>query len=336
MTPALSIVIIGRNEGERLTRCLHSVNLSWGLEGKAEVIYVDSGSTDGSPQAAGKFGAQVIVLHGGIQTAARARNAGWQRASAPYILFLDGDTILNPHFVPTALKVIESDPGIAAVWGHRRELYPERSIYNRVLDLDWIYPAGDTDFCGGDVLMRRSALAQLEGYDPGLIAGEEPELCRRLRARGYCIVHIDAPMTRHDLNMTRFSQYWRRAMRAGHAYSEVSNRFHGSADPMWLQESRRNVRNGSFWITWLVVSIILLAFRNIWILPWLALLIALSVRSAWKGRSRAPGQKSLLLLYGIHSQLQQIPILAGQLRYFLNRHSGKQRTPIEYKGEAGA
>ena len=336
MTPALSSVILGRNEGERLTRCLHSVNLSWGLEGKAEVIYVDSGSTDGSPQAAGKFGAQVIVLHGGIQTAARARNAGWQRASAPYILFLDGDTILNPHFVPTALKVIESDLGIAAVWGHRRELYPERSIYNRVLDLDWIYPAGDTDFCGGDVLMRRSALAQLEGYDPGLIAGEEPELCRRLRALGYRIVHIDAPMTRHDLNMTRFSQYWRRATRAGYAYSEVSNRFQGTADPMWLHESRRNMRRGSFWITWLVVSIILLAFRNIWILPWFALLIALSVRSAWKGRSRAPGQKTLLLLYGFHSQLQQIPILVGQLRYFLNRHSGKQSTRIEYKGEANA
>lgn len=336
MTPALSIVIIGRNEGERLTRCLHSVNLSRGVEGTAELIYVDSGSSDGSPQAAGNFDAQVIALHGGIQTAARARNAGWQRASAPYILFLDGDTILNQPFIPAALEVLQSDPTIAAVWGHRRELYPERSIYNRVLDLDWIYPAGDTDFCGGDVLMRRSALAQLEGYDPTLIAGEEPELCRRLRARGHRIVHIDAPMTRHDLNMTRFSQYWRRAMRAGYAYSEVSNRFHGSADPMWLRESRRNVRNGSFWITWLVVGIVLLTFRNVWILPWFALLIALPVRSAWKARLRAPGQKSLLLLYGIHSQLQQIPILAGQLRYFLNRHSGKQRTPIEYKGEASA
>ena len=98
MTPALSIVIIGRNEGERLTRCLHSVSLSRGVEGTAELIYVDSASSDGSPQAAGNFDAQVIALHGGIQTAARARNAGWQRASAPYILFLDGDTILNAAF----------------------------------------------------------------------------------------------------------------------------------------------------------------------------------------------------------------------------------------------
>jgi glycosyltransferase involved in cell wall biosynthesis len=336
MTPALSIVIIGRNEGERLTLCLQSASPVQGMEGKTELIYVDSASTDGSPQVAANFDAQVIALHGGIQTAARARNAGWQRACAPYLLFLDGDTILHPHFIQTACKVLESDPSIAAVWGHRRELYPEHSIYNRVLDLDWIYPAGDTDFCGGDVLMRRTALAQVEGYDPGLIAGEEPELCRRLRARGYRIVHIDAPMTRHDLNMTRFGQYWRRALRAGYAYSEVSNRFHGTADPMWLQESRRNLRRGSFWIAWLVAGLVLSILRSVWILPWLALLIALSARSAWKARFRAPEQKTLLLLYGVHSQLQQIPILVGQLRYFLNRHSGKQKTRIEHKGEASA
>jgi glycosyltransferase involved in cell wall biosynthesis len=334
MTPVLSIVIIGRNEGERLTRCLQSVNLARGGEGTTELIYVDSASTDGSPQVAADFGAQVIVLHGGIQTAARARNAGWQRASAPYILFLDGDTLLHPQFIQTASKALESDPSIAAVWGHRRELHPERSIYNRVLDLDWIYPAGDTDFCGGDVLMRRTALARVEGYDPGLIAGEEPELCRRLRALGSRIVHIDAPMTRHDLNMTRFSQYWRRAMRAGYAYSEVSSRFQGTADPMWSQESRGNVRRGGFWIAWLVAGLVLMILRSVWILPWLAVLIALPLRSAWKARSRAPGQKTLLLLYGFHSQLQQIPILIGQLRYFLNRHAGKQRTRIEYKGEA--
>ena len=182
--------------------------------------------------------------------------------------------------------------------------------------------------------MRRTVLAQVEGYDPGLIAGEEPELCRRLRALGYRIVHIDAPMTRHDLNMTRFNQYWRRAMRAGYAYAEVSSRFQGSADPMWLQESRGNVRRGGFWIAWLVAGLVLMILRSVWMLPWLALLIALPVRSAWKARSRAPGQKTLLLLYGFHSQLQQIPILIGQLRYFLNRHAGKQRTRIEYKGEA--
>jgi glycosyltransferase involved in cell wall biosynthesis len=331
--PKLSIVIIGRNEGDRLTSCLQSVAV---VSAESELIYVDSASTDGSVQLAANFGADAIVLHGGTQTAARARNAGWQRARAPLILFLDGDTILNPDFPAAAIKVLEAEPAIAAVWGHRREIHPERSVYNRVLDLDWIYAAGDTDYCGGDVLMRRSALAEVEGYDPDLIAGEEPELCRRLRARGYRIVHIDSPMTGHDLNMTRFSQYWRRAVRAGHAYAEMAFRYRGTTDPMWSLESRRNLRIGVFWITWLLIALLFAALRSWWVIPWLALLPVLSARSAWKARSKARGQTMLLLLYGLHSHLQQIPILVGQLRCFQGRRSRQRPKQIEYKQGASA
>jgi glycosyltransferase involved in cell wall biosynthesis len=329
--PALSVVVIGRNEGGRLARCLESVGLIRGIEGTVELLYVDSASTDGSPQTAQNSGAQVIVLQGGSQTAARGRNAGWQRASAPYVLFLDGDTILNQDFPHTALTVLQSNPAIVAVWGHRRELYPERSIYNRVLDLDWIYAPAFTEFCGGDVVMRRSALVEAGGFDSDLIAGEEPELCRRLRERSYLISHIDFPMTGHDLNMTRFSQYWRRAVRAGYAYAEMANRYRGSADPMWQREGKRNMLIGIFWIVWLALCLPLLAFKSLWFVPWLAVPVALSARSAWRARVKAPGQKILLLLYGFHSHLQQIPILVGQLKYYRDRHFGKQAKQIEYK-----
>jgi cellulose synthase/poly-beta-1,6-N-acetylglucosamine synthase-like glycosyltransferase len=331
--PQLSIVIIGRNEGDRLALCLQSVAI---VSEEAELIYIDSASTDGSAQLAADFGAETIVLHRGTQTAARARNAGWQRATAPLILFLDGDTILNQDFPAAAVKVLEADPAIAAVWGHRRELHPESSVYNRVLDLDWLYAPGDTDYCGGDVLMRRSALAEVEGYDPSLIAGEEPELCRRLRARGYRIVHIDSPMTGHDLNMTRFSQYWRRAVRAGHAYAELAIRFRSTTDPMWSQESRRNLRTGVFWISWPFIVLLFATLRSLWIIPWLALLPVLSARSAWKARSKARGQTMLLLLYGLHSHLQQIPILIGQLRCWQSRRFREPPKEIEYKQGASA
>jgi glycosyltransferase involved in cell wall biosynthesis len=334
--PALSVVVIGRNEGDRLARCLESIGLIRGIDGGVELLYVDSASTDRSPEAARNSGAEVIVLQGGSQTAARGRNAGWQRASAPYVLFLDGDTILNQDFPQAAFTVLQSNPNIAAVWGHRRELYPDRSIYNWVLDLDWIYAPGFTEFCGGDVVMRRSALVEAGGYDSELIAGEEPELCRRLRERSYLISHIDFPMTGHDLNMTRFSQYWRRAVRAGYAYAELATRYRASADPMWQLESQRNLLSGIFWIAWLSLSLALLAFKSLWIVPWLAVPVALSARSAWKARGRAPGKTILLLLYGFHSHLAQVPILVGQLKYYRDRHSGKQAEPIEYKEGAGA
>ena len=335
-SPALSVVIIGRNEGQRLVRCLQSVSHIGGETGPIEVIYVDSASTDASPQAAARLNAEVIVLDGGKCTAARGRNAGWQRALAPYVLFLDGDTILHPDFAHTALTTLKSDPSIAAVWGHRRELYPERSLYTRVADLDWIYAPGFTDYCGGDVLMRRSTLAEVDGYDATLIAGEEPELCRRFRARHYRILHIDAPMTLHDLGLKTFSQYWRHALRAGYAYADMADRFRNSTDPMWMLESRKNIRTGVFWIVWATVGIAMVALVGWWSGLWLALLPLLSARSGWKARAKAPGQISLLFLYGVHSQLQQLPILFGQLKYFGDRRLGKQQKLIEYKGNAGA
>ena len=335
VVPMLSVVIVGRNEGTRLTRCLQSVAGVQGV-GQIEIIYVDSASSDGSPENARNYQAQVVVLEGEGQTAARGRNAGWPRCLAEYVLFLDGDTILNPQFPKAALEILKSNAQIAAVWGHRRELCPERSIYNRVLDLDWIYSPGFTEYFGGDVMIRRSALVETGGYDPGLIAGEEPELGRRLRARGNLILHIDAPMTLHDLNMTRFRQYWRRAFRAGYAYAEISKRFARTTDPMWRAESSGNLMRGAFWIVWLCVGVGLAAIRSWGLLAWIGVLAVFAVRSAWKVRYKAPGQPLLLLLYGIHSHLQHVPVLFGQLQYHRSRRSGKQLGIIEYKAETDA
>ncbi len=332
---AFSLVVIGRNEGQRLSRCLASIAKVRGLEGKIEVIYVDSASTDGSRELAGDWGAEVIALDAERPTAALGRNAGWQRATAGLVLFLDGDTVLDPEFPKAALHALLEDDSIAAVWGHRREIHPERSIYNRVLDLDWVYPPGDSEFCGGDVLMRRTALEQAGGYDPALIAGEEPELCRRLRACGYRILHIDCAMTGHDLEMTRWSQYWKRATRAGHAYAEVSRRFQASADPFWAAESRGNRLRGGFWLASLAAALLALLKTPIPLVAWFCLLLLLGLRSAWKSRWKAPGKPALLLAYGLHSHLQQIPILAGQIQFYRDRRKGERRKLIEYKEGSG-
>ncbi|MBT9330263.1 glycosyltransferase [Paracidobacterium acidisoli] len=333
--PALSVVVIGRNEGQRLARCLDSIRALRGVEGEIEVIYADSGSTDGSVQLAAAAGARVAELHPERPTAALGRNAGWTMARSAYILFLDGDTILHPDFVRHAMEAISADPKIAAVWGHRREIHPEKSVYNRILDLDWVFAPGVTDYCGGDVLMRREALEAVGGYDATLIAGEEPELCRRMRTKGYSILHTDTPMTGHDLAMTRFSQYWKRALRAGHAYAEVSRRFRNTPDPLWQPQRRKNFLRGGFWAISLLSAI---AASILWrsFLPvavWTGLLLILSMRSAWHARWKSASPLTLLL-YGIHSHLQQIPIGIGQLQFDLNARQGRRQKLIEYKENA--
>jgi len=334
--PTVSVVIIGRNEGERLLRCILSVRAMAGMDGKIELIYVDSASTDGSARLASEAGAQVFEIDSATPTAALGRNAGWRAARAEFVLFLDGDTILHPDFLHRALAAITVDPTIAAVWGHRREIDCDRSVYNRVLDLDWIYAPGFVKYCGGDVLMRRSALLLVEGYDAALIAGEEPELCRRLRSQGYQILHMDAPMTGHDLAMYRMSQYLKRALRAGHAYAEVSRRFRDTPDPFWAAERRRNLLRGGFWSLTLITAV-LCSFLVRSVLPvgaWTGFLLLLSARTAWLARWKSQSVGTLLL-YGIHSHLQQVPIMIGQLRYARDASSGTKRQLIDYKGQKG-
>ncbi len=338
MSAQLSVVIIGRNEGQRLETCIRSVQA---VHHATEIIYVDSASTDGSAERAMKLGAKVLTVYPEYPAAAIGRNAGWQAAIAPFILFLDGDTILNPDFISVALENL-ADPQIAVVWGHRREINPQASIYQRVLDLDWVYPPGISTFCGGDALMRRTVLEEVGGYDAQLIAGEEPELCQRMRAKGYIILHIDQAMTLHDLAITRSSQYWKRAVRAGHAYAEISNLLRQRAQNLppeerkqpilWQRESLKNLLHANFLIDIFSIGILgSVIFTSMMpVIICIIIFIGLSLRSAWKVRWKSNNLLSLFL-YGLHSQFQQIPIFIGQLQYHYHHLLGKRRQLIEYK-----
>jgi glycosyltransferase involved in cell wall biosynthesis len=335
--PRLSVVIIGRNEGERLARCIRSAQA---IEGWVpdEVLYVDSGSTDGSLELAAQLGATVLPLPPGAFTAAKARNLGWRNSTGDLVLFLDGDTILSPTFPLSALSKLMEDAAYAAVWGHRREISPCTSMYVRVLDLDWVYPPGETPFFGGDVLVRREALEAVGGFDETLIAGEEPEMCRRMRKANWRIQHIDVPMTMHDLAITRFSQYWRRSQRAGFAYAAVSSRFKNTADPFWLDELSRNQKRGIFWLVSPVIALVLsTVLLSPWpLVLWLLLLMAMAAKTAYSYRWK-PARWQTLLIYGLHSHLQQIPIYFGQLEFKRNRDKAlmeyKDVTPVAEKVE---
>jgi len=330
-SPAVSVVVIGRNEGQRLSRCLESIRqMRW--PGTVEVIYADSNSSDESPALAVSAGAHLIRLDTGKPTAARGRNAGWRRASAPLILFLDGDTILDPDFPMRAFDAMSADPSAAVIWGHRREIHPSASIYNRVLDLDWIYAPGITAFCGGDALVRRVVLERVGGFDESLIAGEEPEMCRRIRECGYEILHIDAPMVGHDLAITCFRQYWKRAVRSGYAYADVAARFRGAGEAFWVDEARRNRMRGAA-LTVLPVAGLTISAAAASVVPALlalAILAALTLRTAYRAGWKCARWRTRLL-YGIHSHFQQIPILWGQLKFHMDGRKGRRQQLIEYK-----
>ena len=177
-------------------------------------------------------------------TAARARNAGFRHlrevaSDLVYVQFIDGDCELNQEWPQQAISYLETHSEVVAVCGRRRERFPKASIYNWLCDIEWDVPPGEVRAFAGDVMIRATALERVGGYREDLIAGEEPELCVRLRAAGWKIWRLAVEMTLHDAAMTRFGQWWKRAVRAGYAFAQGAH-LHGAApERHWVWESRR-------------------------------------------------------------------------------------------------
>ncbi|MBV6821836.1 glycosyltransferase family 2 protein [Pseudomonas sp. PD9R] len=325
MAAGIGVVVIGRNEGLRLERCLAS------LVGAAQqVVYVDSGSTDGSVQTALKLGAEVVELDMTIPfTAARARNEGFacvQRllSQVRYVQFVDGDCEVVAGWLPRAQAFLDAQPEVAVVCGRRRERFPARSIYNFMCDLEWDTPIGEAKACGGDALMRADAFVAVSGFRADLIAGEEPELCVRLRAKGWKVWRLADEMTLHDAAMTRFGQWWRRTLRGGYAFAEGAFLHGATPEQHWRRESRR----AWFW----GLGIPLATLITCLLLGWSGLLLLLAyplqvVRLARRGRGSS-GKNWRLAFFLV---LGKFPEMLGQIKFLLNRFGAGKTSLIEYK-----
>lgn len=312
----IAAVIIGRNEGGRFLACLAS--LPKGLE---PVIYVDSGSTDGSMEAARAQGAEVVSLDDKLPfTAARARNAGLARLpeTVEFVQLIDGDCALAEGWIETAETALRADPDLAVVCGRRRERHPEASVYNQLCDWEWDTPVGEAKACGGDAMMRLSALRAVGGYRDDLIAGEEPELCVRLRKAGWRITRVEAEMTWHDAAMTRFSQWWRRSRRAGHAFAEGAALHGAPPERHWVTETRRAL----IWGGLLPLLILIAAVTE----PWLGFFMALAYPAQVMRLGKAmPIERAFFTVLG------KLPEAQGVLGFYLGRLMGRKRTLLEYK-----
>lgn len=325
---AVGIVVIGRNEGDRLRRCLHTVLLQ-----SVPAVYVDSGSRDDSVRVARELGVEVVEL--GPErpfTAARARNAGARHLvlhnpRLQFLQFLDGDTEMVAGWLGEAVKAFEQNPEVVAVCGRRRERAPEASIYNRLCDFEWNTPCGEADAFGGDVLLRIDSFEAAGGYAEHLIAGEDPDLSLRLRKSGGRIRRIDVEMTLHDAAMKSFSQWWMRAVRSGHAFAEGAHR-HADVG-FWSKEVRSNWAWGAVLPLGAVIGCIpSLGLSGLCVSAAYVALFAKVARRAQRDRGLRPADAALLAAATAGAKL---PLALGQARFVWSRIRGSRDTLIEYK-----
>jgi GT2 family glycosyltransferase len=324
-------VVIGRNEGERLRRCLAGLG-----EDLASTVYVDSGSSDGSVSLARALGVEVVALDGQRPfTAARARNAGLARLrelvpDLELVQFLDGDCVMAEDWLVRARSAMAADASLAVVCGRRRERFPDATVYNLLCDIEWNAPPGLAQACGGDALMRIGALVEAGGYDESMIAGEEPELCLRLRQRGHRILRIAADMTLHDAHITHFAQWWKRTVRSGHAYAEGFAMHRRDPGGFWAREVRSNFA----WGLLLPLCVLALSLAWVWLVTLaLAAYPMLALRVLRAGRRRGLSSREARL-WASFVVLGKLPSALGQCQYYWRRWRGRRSLLIEYKGAA--
>jgi len=308
----IGVVVIGRNEGERLRRCLESVPRSY------PIIYADSGSSDGSLALARSLGVHALECSPPY-SAARARNQGFaglceRHPGMRYVQFLDGDCTLFAGWLEAAARALEADPQRAVVTGELLERDPDGSAYNRLCAMEWRSTPGEVRALGGVAMMRAEVFRTLGGYRPEVIAGEDSELGVRMALAGYRVTRIAGLMATHDAGITRFAQWWRRAVRAGHAIGQRSHLNGGSA----LRDCVRERNSVLFW----GVGVPLLALAA---LPGSLLLLcayaALWLR-VWRRRGSA--------LYATFLLIGKFANALGLARFYLNKLAGRYAL-IEYK-----
>ena len=323
----VGVVVIGRNEGERLVQCLTS--LSSHAERGGVVVYVDSGSTDGSLQAAERLGALPYALPPDRPfNAARARNAGARKLAeaAPgvaFIQFVDGDCILAPDWIDQARAFLSAHPQAAVVCGRRRERFPQHSLYNRFMDLEWSAPIGKVMACGGDAMMRREAFGTVGGFNATIVAGEEPELCFRLRGRGWTIWRLDVEMTLHDAALRRFSQWWRRSIRSGYGCAQLFDVQKGRVSAGYTRQLVKNI----VWSLLGPFALLAAALLSKW---WLVLLLAYPaqiVRIAVRARPRVANPWA----YAAAMTAGHIAGFQGACQYVWQATTGRISRQADYK-----
>ena len=333
----LGIVAIGRNEGERLRLCLESIATF-----DVPKIYVDSNSSDDSVRIAEGHGIAVLELDPTKPcSAARARREGFraltdEHPQLEFVFFVDGDCQVDASWPETAIEFLREHDDVGVVCGRRRELHPERSVYNRICDAEWDTPVGEAQAVGGDAVYRCQAYRDAGEFDPTVPAGEEPELCKRVRDAGWRIWRMDAEMTVHDAAMTRAGQWWRRQLRTGYAGFDVERRFQ-------LGIFDRIIKSAFFWGIGLPLATVLVstAFASVQqsgvaitsVLAAVSIACLQIVRIAWRSKS-ANYNWVERLQFGFFTMAAKLPIALGALRQIFEAALGKQAQLVEYKSAA--
>lgn len=279
----LSIVVIGKDEEQHIGACLRSVLAAAAAAGGAEVVYVDSVSTDRTVEIARALGVRVFSLRPEWRLSpAAGRYIGFHHTCGELVMFVDGDTVIEGDWLRNAAPCFDRAE-VAGVAGHLDDLDEQGRTLPFVGERNTEVEARHT--LRGIALYRRAALKQVGTFNPHLRCEEESELGLRLRQAGWRLLQLPFAMGCHQRGSTTLKSVWR-AWRLGRVSGVgLTWRYACRAGLGWAFCFERLRPAINFGLTWLALSpgLVLAALGQLRLaapfgVAWLAWMLAVALK----------------------------------------------------------
>ncbi|MGI9331341.1 MAG: glycosyltransferase family 2 protein [Gammaproteobacteria bacterium] len=178
--PELSVIVASRDRADSLARCLAALDESWAATQVAwEVIVVDNGSMDATPDVAQDFARRaaypVMLLQESRPGVSPARNLGAAAARSDWLAFTDDDCLVDPQWPAALLAVIAHQPSLGVIGG-RVDLADSLDLPASIRPFSDAMDITDIDvltarMIGCNFAIRSDEFRAIGGFDPRLGCG---------------------------------------------------------------------------------------------------------------------------------------------------------------------
>ncbi len=326
--PKVTIVVIGHNEANNLDSCFNAIkNIDYPKD-KLEVIYVDSKSTDDSIRIAKKYTENVYFENSMWPTAGEAFNRGIVQSTSDYIHITAGDIQLDPNYLKEAIKILLAREDIQAVTGYFVE--KESRGWNKILSYrreeDSVEEPHFISTPNGGTF-KKYALLEVNGYDERIKKGQETDLGKSFKEKGFKIWFLNIPQGVHDFELNSFWDMIRRSFINGFSLGYLFLLSFFEKDNKNILSFRKSslklILFHSFMLLLLIIT--LFVFSPIYLLVWLGMyLLYYPANIMIRQRNKTFKHKIYFLISGYFSIFTYWGLLYFVYYYLINKIKGNE------------